>query len=46
MDLHYAGWVIEDGQPDRDPGEIIRWFATAFWTAETLSTINQRSKSV
>jgi len=43
--LHYAGWVIEDGQPDRSIGEIFDWFAITFWTEECLAKVNERSRS-
>jgi hypothetical protein len=32
--LYYARWVIEDGQPDRDVGEIFDRFALTFWSDE------------
>ena len=34
--LHYASWVIDDGEPDRDVGESFRWFATEFWSEVAL----------
>jgi len=34
--LHYARWVIDDGEPDRDVGESFRWFATEFWSEVAL----------
>src|SRR5581483_143165 len=29
--LHYARWVIDDGEPDRAVGESFAWFAVEFW---------------
>ena len=34
--LHYARWVIEDGEPDRDVGESFEWFAVEFWSESGL----------
>ena len=30
--LHYARWVIDDGEPDRNVDESFEWFALEFWT--------------
>ena len=38
-------WVIEDGQQDRDAGVIFDSLATTFWTADALSTLNERPES-
>jgi hypothetical protein len=43
--LHYEGWVIEDGQPDREVGETFDWFALSFWSEEPLNINGQRVKS-
>jgi hypothetical protein len=42
--LHYARWVIEDGQPDRDVGEIFDWFALTFWSDEKLSAAYEHKR--
>lgn len=42
--LHYARWVIEDGQPDRDVGEIFDWFAPTFWSDEKLSAAYEHKR--
>jgi len=34
--LHYARWVIDDGEPDRDVGESFEWFAVEFWSESGL----------
>jgi hypothetical protein len=44
--LHYARWVIQDGEPDRDVGESFEWFAVEFWSESGLVTakdVNERS---
>jgi hypothetical protein len=43
--LHYEGWVIEDGQPDRQVGETFDWFALSFWSEEHLRVTEERVKS-
>ncbi|HVI10792.1 MAG TPA: hypothetical protein VND65_21055 [Candidatus Binatia bacterium] len=32
--LHYEGWVIEDGQPDRKVGETFDWGLLSFWSED------------
>jgi hypothetical protein len=34
--LSYEEWIIEDGQPHRDVGEVFKWSAIALWTWEPL----------
>lgn len=34
--LHYARWIIEDGQPDLDVDESFVWFAVEFWSEGRL----------
>src|SRR5882672_1346447 len=36
--LHYARWVIDDGEPDRAVGESFAWFAVEFWAGSGLVT--------
>ena len=44
--IHYEGWVIEDGQPDREVGETFDWFALSYWTEdERLKMTEERVKS-
>jgi hypothetical protein len=43
--LHYEGWVIEDGQPDRQVGKTFDWFALSFWSKEHLRVTEERVKS-
>src|SRR6266481_9210167 len=43
--LHYASWIIGDGEPDRSVGEIFDWFAIEFCTEEGLANANEHSKS-
>ena len=44
--LHYARWVIEDGEPERNVGEVFDWFAITFWTERQLSAASDRTTSV
>src|SRR5262249_22892518 len=34
--LHYAGWIIADGQPDRSVEEEFDWFSLEFWATDKL----------
>jgi hypothetical protein len=34
--LHYPRWIIGDGQPDRDVGDVFDWFAVDFWGESQL----------
>jgi hypothetical protein len=43
--LHYESWVISDGEPHRNVGEVFDWFAIAFWTEEGLVGSEQKSRS-
>jgi hypothetical protein len=44
--LHYEGWVIEDGQPDREVGETFDWGALSYWSEdERLRVTDKRVKS-
>lgn len=44
--LHYEGWVIEDGQPDREVGETFDWGALSYWSEdECLGVTEERVKS-
>ena len=43
--LRYARWVIADGEPDRDVGEVFDWFALTFWTEAALASSKERSRS-
>jgi hypothetical protein len=44
--LHYDGWVIEDGQPDREVGEAFDWFALSFRSEdERLGVADEGVKS-
>jgi hypothetical protein len=43
--LHYARWVIEDGEPDRNVAEIFDWFALTFWTETRLAKANEHLMS-
>lgn len=43
--LSYEEWMIGDGSPHRDTGEIFDWFAVAFWTWEQLAKSEERSQS-
>lgn len=43
--LHYASWIIADGEPDRSIGEVFDWFALAFWTDTRLAVSSEQSTS-
>ncbi len=43
--LHYASWIIGDGEPDRSIGEVFDWFALEFWTESRLTMSSERSAS-
>ncbi len=43
--LSYEDWIIGDGQPHRDVGEVFEWFAVVFWTWEPLEKSDERSRS-
>jgi hypothetical protein len=44
--LSYEEWIIGDGQPDREVGEVFDWFSIAFWTWEPLKKTEERLRSV
>ena len=35
--LHYARWIIDDGEPEREVGESFIWFAVEFWSERALA---------
>jgi hypothetical protein len=37
--IHYDDWIIGDGEPDRDVGDIFEWFALAFWPDGDLKRV-------
>lgn len=43
--LHYASWIIGDGEPDRSIGEVFDWFALAFWSEARLVMSSEQSAS-
>ena len=43
--LHYASWIIGDGEPDRSIGEVFDWFALGLWTKDRLAMSSERSVS-
>jgi hypothetical protein len=43
--LHYFGWVIGDGEPDRDVGDVFEWFALAFWGSASMTRHDERTQS-
>jgi hypothetical protein len=43
--LHYAEWIIGDGEPDRHIGDVFDWFALGFWSEEKLVKIDEAQKS-
>jgi hypothetical protein len=43
--LHYDDWIIGDGEPDRDVGDVFDWFALAFWAKERLTAADHETKS-
>ena len=42
--LHYARWVIEDGEPELHVGEEFDWHAVSFWSDERLTRSTERWK--
>lgn len=43
--LHYEDWIIGDGEPDRQVGDVFDWFALAIWGDEKLRKIGEAQKS-
>jgi hypothetical protein len=43
--LYYPIWMIADGEPDREVGEIFEWFSVEFWTLKCLERTDERNKS-
>ena len=43
--LRYDAWIIGDGEPNRDVGEVFDWYAVEFWSVEGLATVEAKSKS-
>jgi hypothetical protein len=44
--LSCEDWIIGDGQPHRDVGEVFKWGAVGFWTWEPLEKSGEKSRSV
>jgi hypothetical protein len=44
-DLRYPQWMIGDGEPDRNVGEVFDWFAVEFWSDEKLKKSVKKTKS-
>lgn len=42
--LHYASWMIGDGEPERRVGEVFDWFAVEFFS-KALSKTSRRVRS-
>jgi len=43
--LRYDAWMIGDGEPNRDLGEVFDWYAVEFFSVEGLATVQEKSKS-
>ena len=43
--LHYAGWIIEDGGPGRAVKDDFDWFSLEFWSNNKLETTHDPAKS-
>ena len=43
--LHYARWVIDDGEPERHVGETFEWFAVDFWPDSAMVQSVETTKS-
>lgn len=42
--LHYEGWIIEDGNPHRAVGETFDWFTLEFWSENPLKPADKEQK--
>lgn len=43
--LHYASWVIDDGEPDLHVGDEFTWHALGFWCSSPLVRSKKKTKS-
>ena len=44
-DLHYARWIIEDGQPNRHIGETFVWFVVEEYADQPLALSRESTAS-
>lgn len=44
--LRYDAWIIADGEPNRNVGEVFDWYAVEFFSTEGLAAAQEKSKSV
>lgn len=44
-DLHYAAWIIADGEPERGVEEDFDWFSLEFWSNTKLEKTPDSTKS-
>ena len=42
--LHYARWVIEDGEPELHVGDEFEWHTVGFWSDEQLLRSTEKSR--
>lgn len=42
--LHYARWVIEDGEPELHVGDEFEWHTVGFWSDKRLSPSTENNK--
>jgi hypothetical protein len=43
--LYYPSWMIADGEPNGQVGEVFEWFSIEFWTVKCLERTDERRKS-
>lgn len=43
--LHYAGWIIGDGEPDRRVGEVFDWWVLEFGSLQGLASAKENTRS-
>lgn len=43
--LHYEGWMIGDGEPDRRVGEVFDWWTLEFWSLQGLASAKEKTRS-